>query len=353
MSLSLIRKIEQGERDARIDTLRRLAVALGRPLTALLGPDPAIPDSSGAGKLWGPTRDALTASADGEPGPGLEAALAYATRLYHDNEYEKLSRVLPRLIREGNAAGPLLRSRVLQLAGSVLVQTRQPEPARFALDRSLADAESSGDVLDAASAVITLCWLLIVERRFDRVRGLAAEWADRVEPRLSVATTREISTWGWLLLRGSAAAVRDNRADEADEMMRLAGAAAMALRPERTPYHQYWTTFDSATVAMKRVENAVVDVRPDLALRLARGIPQDLRPTSDNRNRHLLDVALADVELRRYDLAFEVLERLSREARPWFVEQRAARDILGRIIAKRRTLTPEMRELADVIRLEC
>ncbi|WP_280400088.1 hypothetical protein [Nocardia carnea] len=282
----------------------------------------------------------------------MEAVLAHATRLYHDNEYAKLARILPRLIREGNAAAPLLRSRVLQLAGSVLVQTRQPEPARLALNRSLADAESTGDVLDAASAVITLCWLLIVERRFDRVRNLAVEWADRVEPRLSVATTREVSTWGWLLLRGSAAAVRDNRSDEADEMMRLAAAAAVAVRPERAPYHQYWTTFDPATVAMKRVENAVVDDRPDLALRLAREIPQDLRPTSDNRNRHLLDVALAEVELRRYDLAFEVLERLSREARPWFVEQRAARDILGRIIAKRRTLTPEMRELAELIRLE-
>ncbi|MFE7746263.1 hypothetical protein [Nocardia sp. NPDC057455] len=118
--------------------------------------------------------------------------------------------------------------------GDEMVQTRRPASARIVFIQSLAEAESTGNVLDAASAVITLCWLLIVERQFEAVRDLATRWADRVEPRLSVATTREPSTWGWLLLRASAAAVRDNRPDEADEMMRLAAAGAVAaarIRP--------------------------------------------------------------------------------------------------------------------------
>ncbi|MEU2092729.1 hypothetical protein [Nocardia beijingensis] len=191
-----------------------------------------------------------------------------------------------------------------------------------------------------------------MERQFEQVRTLAVSWADRIEPRLSVATTRELSTWGWLLLRGSAAAIRDNRPDEADDMMRLANAAAAAVKRDSGSYHQYWTTFGPATVAMKRVENAIVDDRPDLALRLARDVPPGLRPTSDNRNRHLLDVAAAHIELRSYDTAFDVLVQLSREARPWLIEQRSAKDLLGRIISKRRTLTPEMRDLADLLRLE-
>ncbi|TQM26476.1 helix-turn-helix domain-containing protein [Nocardia bhagyanarayanae] len=359
VSLSLIRKIEQGERDdARMVTLRRIAVALGCPLSALLGPDPAPPeDGYGSDEIWAATRDALAALGEGQPAEGIveqgiEAMLVDAVRLYHHNEYERLAKILPRLVKDGEAASPLMRSRVLQLVGSVMVQTRQLEPARVALGRSLADAEATGNLLDAGSAVITLCWLMLVERQFEDVRVLATEWADRVEPRLSVATVPEVSTWGWLLLRGSAAAIRDNRPDEADDMMRLARAAAVAVRREAGSYHQYWTTFGPATVAMKRVENAVVDDRPDLALRLAREVPPDLRPTSDNRNRHLLDVASANLELRRYDAAFDVLVQLSREARPWLVEQRMARDLLSRIIAKRRTLTAEMRELADIIRLE-
>ncbi|MEU1959130.1 helix-turn-helix domain-containing protein [Nocardia sp. NPDC019304] len=357
VSLSLIRKIEQGERDdTRIQTLRRLAVAMGCPLSALLGPTPGRPETEG-GELWLPTRRALVSIADGHAAEtpaerSMNESLVAAVKLYHDNEYEQLSRLLPHLILDGRAATPLMRSRILQLVGSVLVQTRQLQSARTALEQSLRDAESTGNVLDAASAVITLCWLLLVERQFEQVRTLAVSWADRIEPRLSVATTRELSTWGWLLLRGSAAAIRDNRPDEADDMMRLANAAAAAVKRDSGSYHQYWTTFGPVTVAMKRVENAVVDDRPDLALRLARDVPPGLRPTSDNRNRHLLDVAAAHIELRSYDTAFDVLVQLSREARPWLIEQRSAKDLLGRIISRRRTLTPEMRDLADLLRLE-
>lgn len=180
---------------------------------------------------------------------------------------------------------------------------------------------------------------------------MAASWADRVEPRLSQATNPEISTWGWLLLRGSAAAIRDNRPDEAADMMRLAEAAAIAGGHERGGYRQYWTNFGPATVAMKRVENAVVDGRPDVALRLAARVRQGLRPTSDNRNRHLLDVAAASTELRRYDDAVGVLVQLHGEAGPWLAEQRMARDILGRIVHRRRTLTPDMRDLAEAIQV--
>ncbi len=81
-------------------------------------------------------------------------------------------------------------------------------------------------MLDAASAVITQAWLMLGERRFDDVRLTAALWADRIEPKLSVATRPEISAWGWLLLRASAAAIRDNRPAEAADFMRLAEAAA-------------------------------------------------------------------------------------------------------------------------------
>jgi hypothetical protein len=124
-------------------------------------------------------------------------------RLYHDNRYEELARVLPLLLADAEDAVPLVRSRVYQLAGSAMVQTRQRDAARTALERSLADAESTGNLLDAGSAVITLCWLLLTEHRFEEVRKLAAEWADRLEPKMSTATVRELSVWGWLLLRGS------------------------------------------------------------------------------------------------------------------------------------------------------
>jgi transcriptional regulator with XRE-family HTH domain len=358
VSLSLIRKLEQGERgDVRVETLRKLAAAMEVATTTLIGQPPEPVPEGQPDAIWVPSREAILHPQPGTaPEPvtdrGLSDALTAAVGLYHDNEYDRLALALPRLLTDAEDTSPLLRSRVYQLAGSVMVQTRQRDAAKVALDRSLADAQAAGDLLDAASAVITMCWLLLLERRFEEVRHLAAEWADRVEPRISAATTRELSVWGWLLLRGSAAAIRDNRPGEAADMMRLAQAAAVAAGREMGGYRMYWTTFGPSTVAMKRVENAVVDGRPDVALRLARQVPQGLRPTSDNRNRHLLDVSAAHLDMHHYDEALGVLDRLRHEAGPWLAEQGMARRLLAQIIDRRRTLTPEMRELAGAVRLE-
>ena len=225
------------------------------------------------------------------------------------------------------------------------------DTARTALDRSLADAQESGSVLDAASSVITMCWLLLLEKQFEQVRAMALQWADRIEPKFSIATTAELSTWGWLLLRASAAAIRDNRPDEAAHAMRLAQAAAVTVGRERGSYHSYWTTFGPATLAMKQVENAVIDGKPDIALALAEKVPGNLRPTSDNRNRHLLDITAAHLDLRHYPEAFDVLYRLYQEAPAWLDNQHMAKDQLGKIVTRRRTLTADMRELADFMQL--
>lgn len=357
LSLSAVKKIEQGTLgQLRLETTRRLAIALGVTTTALADPVPRPPGEPRDEGAWAATRAALLSparagAADPVTERGTAGLLLLAVKLYHDNKYERLARVLPLLLRDVRGASPLLRSRTMQLAGSVMIQTRDHDAARAALSQSMADAEATGSDLDAASIVVTRCWLLLVEGRLSEVRGMAAAWADRVEPRLSQATSPEISTWGWLLLRGAAAAIRDNRPDEAADMMRLAEAAAVAAGNERGGYQQYWTNFGPATVAMKRVENAMVDGRPDVALKLAARVPRGLGPTSDNRNRHLLDVAAANAELRRYDDAVAVLRQLRDEAGPWLAEQRMAQGILGRIVHRRRTLTPDMRDLAAAIRL--
>jgi len=357
LSVSAVKKIEQGTLgQLRLETAHRLAVALGTTTLAIADPAPEPTPERADGGIWTETRDALLSPAQASTAEPITEratadALLSAVKLYHDNEYDRLARILPLLLRDVRDASPLLRSRTMQLAGSVMVQTHNRVAARVALNQSMTDAETTGSDLDAASTIVTLCWLLLVEGRFSEVRSLAASWADRVEPRLTQATNPEISTWGWLLLRGSAAAIRDNRPDEAADMMRFAEAAAVAAGTERGGYRQYWTNFGPATVAMKRAENAVVDGRPDVALRLAAKVPSALRPTSDNRNRHLLDVALATTELRRYDDAVGLLKQLHGEAAPWLAEQRMARDILGRIIHRRRTLTPDMRDLAAAIRL--
>ncbi len=133
--------------------------------------------------------------------------------------------------------------------------------------------------------------------------------------------------------------------------MRLAQAAAVAAGPEKGSYHMYFTTFGPATVAMKTVENAVIDSKPGLALDLAANVPPGLRPTSDNRNRHLLDLTAANLDLRRYAAASDVLHELSVHAPAWLTAQPAAANLMRQIITRRRLLTPQMRDLAETMHL--
>ncbi|MQA98417.1 MAG: hypothetical protein GEV11_28885 [Streptosporangiales bacterium] len=111
-------------------------------------------------------------------------------------------------------------------------------------------------------------------------------------------------------------------------------------------------TFGPVTVALKRTENAMITDRPDLVLRLAARIPSSARrPTSNNRNRHLLDVADAHAKTRDYAQAIDVLTGIHQTSPEWLPNQRYAKDIMDRIVQRRRSLTPEMRTLAIAVRL--
>ena len=60
--------------------------------------------------------------------------------------------------------------------------------------------------------------------------------------------------------------------------MRMAEAAAVATGPEKGGYHAYFTTFGPATVAMKKVENAVIDGTPGALTSPRRCRPACARP---------------------------------------------------------------------------
>ncbi|MFE7272819.1 helix-turn-helix domain-containing protein [Streptomyces sp. NPDC057623] len=361
VSLSLIRKLEQGERaDTRLETVRRLALALRVPTTYLIaGHEEERQAAPGADDRWEAVRRALVAPvrAEGlaeEPTvDGVRDAVESALPLFSGDRFAELSVILPPLLRDADLVaehgpeGRAVRVRLSQLTGWLLTQTRQFEAADTALSRSL---EESSDRLQAAATVNTQCWLLLRRGRLAEARELATRWADEVEPRISRATPAELSAWGWLLLRSSAAAIRDNRPGEAEDALRYANSAAVAMGREFAPRDDFLQAFGPVTVALKRAENAMIVDKPDLVLKLSARIPTGgMRPTSNNRNRHLLDVAEAHVRSRDYAKTVEVLQGIRADAPQWLPNQRYARDIFGRVIARRRTLTPEMRSLADAI----
>ncbi len=363
VSASLIRKLEQdARRDVRLETLRKIAAALKVPTTSLMirhwhYSEPADDQTL---DLWGPVRRTLY-GLEGPPSEaptraGLGSALEASMPLWKQDRYSQSAAMLPMMLRDANAlietdlSARHVRGRLLHLVGWLMTQTRQFDEAEFSLSRAMDDMN---DPLDAAATVSTHCWLLLRQGRLDEARQMAMRWADDVEPRISRATPHQLSAWGWLLLRSSAAAIRDNRPGEADDTIRLARTAAVALGRDLTPDEDFLRTFGPLTVAMKRVENAMIEDRPDRVLQLSQTIPATgLRPTSNNRNRHLLDVAEAHRRMHRHSEAFDVLQGVRRDAPEWITNQRYARDILQGIIGKRRALTDDMRDLADFVRLE-
>ncbi|MEW2708042.1 helix-turn-helix transcriptional regulator [Streptomyces koyangensis] len=359
VSLSTIRKLEQGERSgARMETMHALARALRLPTMSLV----TEPDEEGARaetrELWEPVRAELmrppSREIDAPATPsGVSEVLATTVPLYRNHRFSELASMLPTLLRDADTLpdeGRSVRVRVLQLAASALTHTRQFDLAEIVVRRALAEGQ---DRMSASASVNTLAWLLLRQGRLDEALSLATQWADDMEPRLSRASTAELATWGLLLLRASGAAARNNQAGVAADMLRLARSAATAIGHEVDAEHQNVRTFGPTSVRMLSVEDALIKDRPDVALRLAENMPRySVRPTRSVRSRHGLDVANAHARLGHYTEAFGKLIEVQAGSPEWFLNQTSAQHTLQTIIDGRRTLTPEMRHMADTLRLE-
>lgn len=362
VSLSTIRKLEQEQvSTARLATVRKLAIALRVTTTDILkrGDTPSVPGPAPA--EWVRVQQAVElpppASPPSEP-PTLESVRGAATAVQDLRASARLSEaalLLPLAVRDAEALGDSADARdarayTLQLAGSMLTQTHQYEAAGVALRRALAAAQ---DQHRAASVVGTMCWLAVRQGCVDEARTLATRWADDVEPRVSRASADDLAAWGTLLLHLSAACVRDNRPEEAQDALQLAqGAAVMTGR--ELPLGQRMSPWGPLTVAYKNAERHMVLDHPDKVLKIAPSA--DARTTEVGRrqnsfNRHRLDVAAAHARMRDHTEAVAVLSDIQARVPEWLAQQRYAKDVLGEVVKRRRTLTPEMRRLADAIRM--
>jgi len=358
LSLSYVRKLEQGSLPGtRVQTLRKIAIALRVPTSVLLvgretvdDADPVVAD------LWQPVRHALEGRYPAADEPvtlgGVRDAVESSMALFAANAYPELATVLPPLLRDADALageGRAVRVLLLRMTGWVLVHLGQYEAADLALRRALDDAD---DRLEVASVARIRCWLLLHTGHLDQCWDNGVRWADELEPRFSTATPAEFSAWGWLQMHNSAAAMRDNRPGDADDAMKMARAAATRIGREYTYPVDFLRTFGPVTVAMKHAENMMVDDKPDKVLATAAAIGAGAsRATKNNRNRHYLDVASAHTRVRDYSQALSVMTSLRADAPEWLPKQREAHEVMRGIITRRRTLTPQMRDLADFIGL--
>lgn len=362
VSLSLITKLEQGEYgQPRLETLHRLATALKVPTTSLAtGPDAPTPSQESMA-VWEPVRLAL----EGRPPPetaetptleGMRSAFRGVLPLLLASRFTQMADIMPALLRDADAlvaqspadaqpAARTLRAQIRQVAGSLMTHIWQFQTAELAFGLALEDAS---DPLTAMSVIEEQCWGLIRQGKLSQTRELAFRWAGDHEPRIS-AGRNELAAWGRLLIRASTAAVRDNRPGEAHLALRLARMAAAGTGQDFVLPYAPWHVFGPMTVSVVAAENSTIQDRPETTLAIAGRIEgtRVLRYAPSHR----LDVAQAHATLHQYPEAIDVLQQLRRARPQWLPQQRHAADTLTKIIRRRRTLTPEMRTLADFMQL--
>lgn len=377
LSVPVIKKIEQGG-TARMETYRQIAKVLGvttvwfvsagspRPTTDT-GDDTVLTDMRAA--LIPPiglNGDPILGTADHDDValPRLADAATAVNRAYHADRYDDLAHLLPALVRsahyhvahfnDGNerTQAHRIRSAVLGLAGRYLIQIRAHDLALFTLQEAARDAIAAGDQALAASAVSSQAWAMLRQGRFDEVERLCAGAADQIEPRMSTATADELAAWGWMLMRASAGAIRNNRVEEASEYLGLAKTAGARLGREHDLAGQ--KAFGPLTVALQEPENAMIEGRPDKALEAMDVLPRSVgRTNSSTLNRAELDRARALVRVGDADRATEVMTRLRREHAEWLQYQQAGRDVTREILESRtRMPSSEQRDLADFLGLD-
>ncbi|MGY1944011.1 helix-turn-helix domain-containing protein [Nocardia asiatica] len=367
VSVQLIRLLEQGGQEStRTETARRLASALRVETSSLIvKPDAADPDVTDV-ELWADVRQALAGiypvDEYSEPPTvaGVSATFAEVKPLFRGGHFAELAPHLVPMLRDadylvsaadsGTTDARRLRSRIRQMVAWQMCLTWQFDAADHAIALALDDAP---DLRAAAPLADADCWRWIRKGDLARAREVATKWADDLEPRrISKASREDLAGWGLMLQRVSTAAIRDNRPGEADDALAFARVAGMAIRHgEHDSRDGLLHAFGPVTVQMLAAENAMVIDKPQVTLAIGAQLEGTKYPLPWPWQRHRLDVAAAHAAMRQYPEALAVLQQIRRGLPEWLVKQRFARDILAGMIEKRRTLTAEVRELADFVQV--
>ena len=357
LSVRTVRTVEQAAAPVRLATLAAIARGLHVTTDRLLSPGmPERPDPL-AVDPWEDVRAALYRPTP-PSGPvsvlDIRHGLAEVRPLLAASRYDAARVMLPPLIRDAAALGDRgTLSQVLNTATWLFTTTRQWEDAETTGRRAL---DLARDPVDRLAVANTLCWLLLRQGRLAESDALAQRSADESEPRrFSRASDAELAGWGRLWLRVTNAKIRNNEPGAAEDALRNAAAAAAKIGREIETDISTARTFGPPSVSMMAAENALLLGKPDVTLRIAhedvpRGGPVPVA-MGVSVLRHRLDIASAYAEMRQYKEAVDVMDGLRRSVPQWLGVQQTARDLVERVMRRRRTLTPQMRELAAAVRL--
>ena len=364
VSLSLIRKLEQDERDrAGIVALQDLAKALDVDIADLVGKRYGIPTEDEAAGVVAIRRalhsvDDLIDDADQDAITLHDArrAVDYAWGAYWNGRYEVLTSVLPPGISQlratahaaqANEAAPAfeLLARMYWVTGCTLVHLGQTDPAFSAIRSALTAAEQGNDPLLAATLRGSVAWQLLVQGRYEESHKVALKAAASIEPG-GHASVPELAVYGSLVLQGATAAGRQLNPREALHMADAADEVAARIGRDTKDYE---CNFGPSQVVMQRVDINVSSERFPEAIKAAKSMPdRGAGLTQVSQARHLLDQAAALTWMGKHRQALDLLltaERVGGE--DWARYQTLMKEIVGVLMDKVRP--NELRSLAQRI----
>lgn len=227
------------------------------------------------------------------------------------------------------AAGVLIDT--FQTAGMAANVLGSRDLAYAALTYGRQIAVQVGDDLRDAHLAATTAWVNLRDGRTKQGFLLAAAQADRIEPRMSEHDPDRLSVYGQLVTNAAVAASRGGaNSDNAREYLSQTHAVAARIGDEhaRGAHAQPYGPMYAATQAMS-IAVALGDTAG--ALRLMDTVRLDDTVPLATRARYGLDVALTQVECRRWEAAADSLQTVCAMAPGWVRHQMLPGVIISRL----------------------
>jgi transcriptional regulator with XRE-family HTH domain len=291
----------------------------------------------------------------------MRLAVGHAWNTFQHAKYGVLARILPKLIREAQAADTAyagtehtrdaaqLLGQVYQLASSMLRKLGEHELSWLAADRSIAVSQRAGDQLLAGCATYRVASALLALGRARPALEVNVNIANRLAPGADgEATTPErLSVYGMLLLQGGMAAARIGDSSTVRDLM---GGAEDAARSVGVDANHYWTSFGPTNVQLHRAA-AAVELGEG---RAAVDIHDDLDPVGftamlpERRAHHFIDIARGLTQIGDIDRASEMLLEGDRLAPSEIRCRPIAHEVMSDVLRRTRgTPAPAVAELAE------
>ncbi|GAB3373639.1 helix-turn-helix domain-containing protein [Micromonospora halotolerans] len=299
--------------------------------------------------------DSMSAYFDAAPYPppltDMRKAVNHAWLTYQYGRYGMLTRALPKLLRDAQAAdagyggdqareAAHLLGQVYQIASSVLRKLGECDLSWLAADRSMAVAQRADDPLLAGIATTRVCNALVAMGRPRPALELNVRIANRLAPGGENDVRPErLSVYGMLLLQGAMAAARIGDSATVDDLLTGAAEAATLLGGD---HNHYWTSFGPTNLELHRAAAAVELGDGGRAVethhRLAEPAFNALLP--ERRAHHLLDIARGFAQIGDVANAGDMLLRGDRLAPSEIRCRPIAHEVMSDVLRRTRGTPP-------------